>query len=117
MTIGAHTANHLSLPDQSATVREEEVQASVDALAALLGHRVGGVAYPYGAHDPAVADLVRRRWDWGLTCDPRRIADSFDAARVPRLDVKPWDVDTLAARVLELFETDGRPIAEASTLP
>ena len=36
------------------------------------------------------------------------IEDSFDAAQAPRLDVKPWSAEDLAARVERLL--DGAPV-------
>lgn len=107
VTIGCHSVNHLSLPDQPAAVCRQEIDESRHALSQVIGRPVELFAYPYGALDSDVAALVRGTCSWGLSCDDRVLEDSFDAARVPRLDVKRWDVGELAARVERLFEGGG----------
>jgi hypothetical protein len=44
------------------------------------------------------------------------LAESFDAARVPRLDVKPWPVTTFAERVSRLLEPVAPPRRRTLTL-
>ena len=101
MTIGAHTVNHLALPDIGDSLAEiNECQAS---LRRVSGQPVEVFAYPYGAVDRQTAATVRRSWRWGLSCDERVLGDSFDAARVPRLDVKAWTQQEFASRVSRLF--------------
>jgi peptidoglycan/xylan/chitin deacetylase (PgdA/CDA1 family) len=87
LTIGAHSVNHLALPDQPADVVEREVRQCGATLERLLGRRVDLFAYPYGAADDRVADIVRSSYRWGLACDERPLGSSFDAARVPRVEV------------------------------
>jgi peptidoglycan/xylan/chitin deacetylase (PgdA/CDA1 family) len=106
VVVGAHSVNHLCLPDQPAAVREQEVQESRSVLARLLAAPVDLFAYPYGAVTAEVAGGVRRMCRWSLTCDDRRLGESFDAACVPRFDVRAWSVDGLAARVDALFSSD-----------
>lgn len=103
VTIGAHTVNHLALPDNaSATLGEiNDCQAE---LKRITGQPVEMFAYPYGAVDRETAAVVRRVCRWGMSCDDRVLGDSFDAARVPRLDVKTWSADEFARRVSRLFE-------------
>jgi peptidoglycan/xylan/chitin deacetylase (PgdA/CDA1 family) len=109
VTIGAHSVHHLALPDQAGDVVRREIEESCAALTRLVGTRVDLFAYPYGALNRASAGSVRASCRWGLSCDRRMLADSFDAARVPRLEVKRWDVSELAARLRVLF----RPPAAA----
>jgi peptidoglycan/xylan/chitin deacetylase (PgdA/CDA1 family)/SAM-dependent methyltransferase len=116
VTIGAHTVNHLSLPDQPADVRERELHECRISLARVLGRTVDLCAYPYGAVDRQVAGLVRGSWRWGLSCDERMLAESFDAARVPRLEVKSWSVEDLASRVDRLFRPPPPSVTRAATL-
>jgi peptidoglycan/xylan/chitin deacetylase (PgdA/CDA1 family) len=73
-------------------------------LRRITGQPVDLFAYPYGAIDRDTLALVRRGWNWGLSCDERMLGDSFDAARVPRLDVKAWTVSEFAERISRLFE-------------
>ena len=46
---------------------------------------------------------VRSSCRWGLSCDERPLTESFDAATVPRLDVKRWEVPELGARIESRF--------------
>jgi peptidoglycan/xylan/chitin deacetylase (PgdA/CDA1 family) len=102
MSIGVHTVSHLALPDQPADVQLEELVACRERLSALIDRPVTCMAYPYGAVDRDVARLVRRQFQWGLSCDEAAVPDSFDAARVPRVEVKAWPVEQLAARLLDV---------------
>jgi peptidoglycan/xylan/chitin deacetylase (PgdA/CDA1 family)/SAM-dependent methyltransferase len=116
MTIGAHTVNHLSLPDQ----RPEEVTAEIEQsrvdLARVIGRSVDQFAYPYGAVDRSSAASVRRSCRWGVSCDETPLGASFDAARVPRLDVKRWSTEELGARIARLFQPVKRSAPRAFAL-
>ena len=116
MTIGAHTVNHLSLPDQQSAVVEAEVEQSRATLAAVIGRAVDQFAYPYGSVNRTTAAAIRRSCRWGLSCDEARLGDSFDAARVPRLEVKRWDAATLGSRIDRLFQPLSRSAPRAFTL-
>ena len=103
VTIGAHTVNHLSLPD-TATAAVLEITDCQAELRRITGQPVELFAYPYGAVDRGTAAVVRKICRWGMSCDDRVLGDSFDAARVPRLDVKAWSIEEFAGRVSRLFE-------------
>jgi peptidoglycan/xylan/chitin deacetylase (PgdA/CDA1 family) len=49
--VGAHTVDHARLDGLAGIPLEREVAGSKAYLEDLLGHRVDGFAYPYGAHD------------------------------------------------------------------
>ena len=116
VTIGAHTVNHLALPDQPHSTQLSELTECRAVLRRLTGAAADLVAYPYGAVDRSSAAVVRQAWRWGMSCEEARLGDSFDAARVPRFEVKPWAVADLASRVNALFELDTRPVRRAFTL-
>ena len=115
VTIGAHTVNHLALPDQGSGRISELADCQAD-LGRVTGQRIELFAYPYGAIDRECAALVRQSWRWGLSCDERVLADSFDAARVPRLDVKAWSGAEFASRVSRLFAPEAPLRRRAFTL-
>jgi peptidoglycan/xylan/chitin deacetylase (PgdA/CDA1 family)/SAM-dependent methyltransferase len=104
VTVGAHTINHVALPDQSPESALAEVTQSRATLARVIGKPVNLFAYPYGAIDRRSAAGVRESCRWGLSCDEEPLGEAFDAARVPRLGVKRWEVAELASRVERLFE-------------
>jgi peptidoglycan/xylan/chitin deacetylase (PgdA/CDA1 family) len=115
VTIGAHTVNHLALPDQSPAQQFELTECQTD-LRRVTGQPIELFAYPYGAVDREWAAAIRRSWRWGFSCDERVLGDSFDAARVPRLDVKGWETADFASRVSRLFEPAAPPSRRAFTL-
>ena len=115
VTIGAHTVNHLALPDQRSGQLFELMECQAD-LRRVTGQPIDLFAYPYGAVDRESASSVRRLWRWGLSCADRVLGDSFDAARVPRLDVKSWETADFASRVCRLLEPAAPPRRRAFTL-
>jgi peptidoglycan/xylan/chitin deacetylase (PgdA/CDA1 family) len=116
VTIGAHTVHHLLLTAQPDEVRRREMTECRSALEALTGTPVTLFAYPYGAVDEATARLAREQFDYALDCTPSAVTRSFDAARVPRVDVKQWTRDELGARLDALFAPATRD-ARLSFLP
>jgi peptidoglycan/xylan/chitin deacetylase (PgdA/CDA1 family) len=103
VTIGAHSMNHLALPDQPADVIRGEVSESCAAVTRVIGTPVNVFAYPYGSYDRVSAAVVRSLCRWGISCDAGPLGESFDAATVPRLEVKRWDITELAARIESRF--------------
>jgi peptidoglycan/xylan/chitin deacetylase (PgdA/CDA1 family) len=104
--IGAHTRTHLQLQDQSRALQEEEVAGSVADLTTILGHPVTSFAYPFGS-DGAVGSLAP-----GLTRDagclvacttePGPVVSRSLPHLLPRLNVRDWEVDQLAAAIEEV---------------
>jgi peptidoglycan/xylan/chitin deacetylase (PgdA/CDA1 family) len=117
VTIGAHTVNHLALPDQPAEIQEREIADCRAALGRVMGRPVDLFAYPYGSVNRQAAALVRRSCRWGLSCDDASLEDSFDAARVPRVEVKRWDVDRFGATLDRLFVVRDRRDPAFARLP
>jgi peptidoglycan/xylan/chitin deacetylase (PgdA/CDA1 family) len=113
VAIGAHSVNHLMLPDQTPDVVRREIVDSCEALTQLAGKPVDVFAYPPGASKPAPPTSVRRLCRWGLSCDQRVIGESFDAATVPRLEVKRWDWLEFASRLEPLFQPRSGPVRRA----
>lgn len=60
---GAHSRTHADLTTLSASELSEEVVGSGKDLESILAARVVSFAYPYGFHNPAVDDCVRRVFD------------------------------------------------------
>jgi peptidoglycan/xylan/chitin deacetylase (PgdA/CDA1 family) len=92
-----------------------EIEACAESLTRVTGRSMDLFAYPYGAVDARTAALVRSTRRWGLSCDERVLRDSFDAGRVPRLEVKRWDVQTLASRIDALLDLSPPAMPHALT--
>jgi peptidoglycan/xylan/chitin deacetylase (PgdA/CDA1 family) len=78
VTFGAHTERHpiLTLEDEATASRE--IAASKEALAERLGQPVNHFAYPNGAYDGKIKEMVARAgFKAALTCD-RRINNRGD---------------------------------------
>jgi peptidoglycan/xylan/chitin deacetylase (PgdA/CDA1 family) len=100
--VGAHTVNHLALPDQAPDVQQRELADCARALERVLGRGVETFAFPYGAVDRASADLARVNYRWSVSCEAGPVGPWFDAARVPRLEVRRWDPTALKAHLAAL---------------
>ncbi len=105
MSLGVHTVNHLALPDQAEATIRQEIADCQATLGRLTGRAPAVLAYPYGAIDDSSAAIVRESFGWGLTCEGSHVPVSFDAARVPRLQIGAWDPAEFERRVLALFDT------------
>jgi peptidoglycan/xylan/chitin deacetylase (PgdA/CDA1 family)/SAM-dependent methyltransferase len=116
VTIGAHSVNHLLLTSQSDDVRQREMADCRRALEAVTGRPVTLFAYPYGAVDEPTARVAREHFEFAVDCSPERVSESFDVARVPRLDVKRWTREEFADRLDALFAPAARE-ARVSFLP
>jgi peptidoglycan/xylan/chitin deacetylase (PgdA/CDA1 family) len=66
---GAHSRTHADLTTLPVNELEEEVVGSGKDLALLLGARVVSFAYPYGFHNQAVDDCVRRAFELAFIAD------------------------------------------------
>ena len=108
MSIGAHTVNHLSLPDQAPRVIESELEDCRAALASITGRTIQEFAYPYGAVSRLCTEPVRSRFRWGLSCDEVEIGSSFDTARAGRIEVRNWTAEQLSERLDRVFAASAR---------
>lgn len=66
---GAHTRTHPDLTQLSATDVSAEVVGSKNDLSALLGSPVISFAYPYGAYNDAIHELVQREFQLAFGVD------------------------------------------------
>lgn len=60
VTIGSHTLSHAYLPKLSKELAHKEISESKIVLEQIIGKPVRVFAYPYGAFDQSVVDLVRQ---------------------------------------------------------
>lgn len=72
VTFGAHTERHPVLTLEDAATASREIVASKEALAERLGQPINHFAYPNGAYDGKVKEMVARAgFKTSLTCDRR----------------------------------------------
>ena len=85
VAVGAHTANHLSLPAQSADVQWDELTTCRRTLEHLLGTDVRAVSYPFGeATAETIRLAVRAGFEVGVGV---RQGDVIEPMCLPRTDV------------------------------
>jgi peptidoglycan/xylan/chitin deacetylase (PgdA/CDA1 family) len=112
--IGSHSTHHLLLPQHPAEVQRAELRASKDQLEALLDRPVLSFAYPFGAHDDALADAARRTpYLLSVTVEPGLVTPATDSMRLPRLEVADGDESAFAETIRNAFE-DSRGGASAA---
>ena len=104
VTIGAHGVNHLALTHQTDDTIAYEAKESRLALERVSGRPVGLFAYPYGASDARVADRLRLEYGWSMSCGDAAIPPIWDAARVPRLEIKDSDAEAFEKRVAAVLD-------------
>ncbi len=68
---GAHSRTHADLTSLSPHDLTDEVVGSRDDLESILGAKVVSFAYPYGFHNQAVDDCVRKTFDLAFIADDR----------------------------------------------
>jgi peptidoglycan/xylan/chitin deacetylase (PgdA/CDA1 family) len=97
-TIGAHSVNHLRLPNQPFEIQEREVRQSKDELEAVLDREVTLFSYPYGGCDDRTIESARKAgFRAAVGTSPARVTAACDVWDLPRLNVKNDGVSGLEA--------------------
>lgn len=100
VSIGAHTINHPLLPGLQPQERRREIRDSRSALEALLGGRIAGFCYPYGAVDRPTRDAVAEAgFDWACAISPLDARGGRDVFAIPRLSVVDGGATALARQM------------------
>lgn len=88
--VGAHTVEHLLLPQQSRDVQRQEIEQSRQALQVLLARPVGAFAYPFGAFDDETVGAVRdASFELAVTCESQCVKHGANPLQLPRFEVTP----------------------------
>jgi len=88
MEIGAHTRSHPKLTQCGAAALRDEIGGSKRVLEDTIGASVSQFCYPYGDHDPAVVDAVRRAgFDAAVTTQRGRVRAGQDLFVLPRVPI------------------------------
>ena len=86
--VGSHTVTHRDLTLLSDREASEELRVSRRDLERHLGHAVPWFAYPHGAEDARVVQLVRRAgYELAVTTQPGRIQNSSAPLELRRVEV------------------------------
>jgi peptidoglycan/xylan/chitin deacetylase (PgdA/CDA1 family) len=98
VVLGGHTVSHPLLPSLSTEERKREISEGKASCEALIGRRVDGFAYPYGAFDDGSKVLAREcGFSWACTTAghslPRTATDLY---LLPRIQVLDWNSDAFS---------------------
>lgn len=105
--IGAHTVTHPNLAVLTPQAQAAEIQQSKACLEKILGHPVGGFAYPFGGRCDYTAQTIAqvRACEFTYACSnfgglATRATDRF---QLPRMQVHNWDGAEFAAHLNRWF--------------
>lgn len=88
---GSHTVSHRRLPEISSSADAKELRDSKSYLEDILGSEVFSFAYPYGALNPHVKELVREAgYSFALAADTGPEKFHQDFLEIRRTQVFPW---------------------------
>lgn len=106
VAIGSHSTHHLFLPAQSHETRTQEIRGSKERLERLLDASVSLFSYPYGGHDPSVAQEVEAAgFAAAVTAEPRSVRHVSDVFMLPRLEAKCSGVGALDRMIQDALES------------
>lgn len=90
--IFSHTVSHPVLTQVEDRRLETELVDSKRALEEIVGHRVTGISYPYGAHDAKVCEIAQKAgYGLGFTIEPTMVDSRTDCLQIGRFRVSPSD--------------------------
>ena len=104
----SHTRSHPSLPSLDDDQLAEQLAGSRRALAALLGHEVPYLAYPFGHLDARVEAATRAAgYRAAFSTQPGFNRRDVNRFRIRRIDVYGTDTPTMLIRKVKLGANDG----------
>ena len=107
MEVGAHATTHVALSALSEAAQRSEIADSRARLQEITGREPAGFAYPFGGradYTRTTAALVREA-GFAFACAniPAVVRQGSDCFQLPRILVRDWDGDTLAATLRQWF--------------
>jgi peptidoglycan/xylan/chitin deacetylase (PgdA/CDA1 family) len=101
--IGAHSVSHSRLAPLPAEAQRTEIEESRRQLSAIVGRPIESFAYPFGRAADYTLETMSLVRDAGFSraCinQPGRVDRSTDRFALPRIYVRDWSGDELAAAV------------------
>ncbi|PYE88200.1 polysaccharide deacetylase family protein [Phyllobacterium leguminum] len=90
--VGAHTLDHVHLPDVPLKEAKRQIGGSRDVLQDILGAPVTSFAYPYGDENARLRDMAREvGFTHAVTTERRKTLPSDDSFGLPRLTIRRND--------------------------
>ncbi|MEU8942670.1 polysaccharide deacetylase family protein [Streptomyces goshikiensis] len=96
--VAAHSYTHPALPPLSDAALAWQTAVDHEVLSGVLGEPPALFAYPYGAHDERVREVVARLYPMALATDERHAPNAGRPHVLPRVQVSPhWDLEAFRA--------------------
>jgi peptidoglycan/xylan/chitin deacetylase (PgdA/CDA1 family) len=90
--VGAHTLDHVHLPDVAPDEAERQIAGSRDVLQDILGSPVTSFAYPYGHENAGLREMVQEAgFTHAVTTERRKTQPRDDDFGLPRLTIRRND--------------------------
>ncbi len=90
--IFSHSVSHCVLTNLEGDRLSEEMVQSKQTLERIVGHKIPGVSYPYGAHNKKVCESARQAgYQYGFTIEPHPVEPTTDNLQIGRFSVRPSD--------------------------
>lgn len=98
--IGAHTANHPLLSQQSVSEQTDEISRSKADLERMLDQSVTSFAYPFGVYNQETLGIVRAA-SFGCACSTveETVWHRNDPFALPRFEVRGWSGELFERRL------------------
>jgi len=88
----SHTVSHPVLADLDDRGLETELAGSRRRLEEIVGHRIGGISYPYGACDARVLRAAQQAgYEMGFTVEPDTVDQATDRLQIGRFEITPCE--------------------------
>ena len=103
--IGAHTASHSWLPDQTPQNMVVEIAECKTRLEGIVHRQVTSFSYPYGAYDPTTVEAVQRAgFEEAVTAEGRPVSLTDNCLMLPRQAIRNSDEDAFADCLREIYD-------------
>jgi len=111
--IGAHSMNHLKLTEIPLSEARKEIFQSKSYLENLIGSSVVSFAYPQGAFNKRICDLVKEaQFHYGVTIKEALLKKDIDWFELPRIGIDKTIYETIGmfqfrgkvSKALEIYE-------------
>lgn len=104
--IGAHTVDHPNLGKTGSAQQKIEIENSKKTLEQLLGRTISLFAYPFGSaasySKNTIETLKHSGFEAACSTKSRRLLPEVDPYTLPRITVRDWPADKLAAVLKEI---------------
>jgi len=107
--IGAHTVNHPHLGKSSPKIQKTEIENSKQELEKILGHKISGLAYPFGASGDDFTDQTKTitkeaGFDYACINIRGKIGPDFDGFfGLPRVLIRDWSPKQMLEEIKDVL--------------